>query len=320
MLELLLALAVGPEALAGQAAEKGHVIVEPDWAVKPDYHTFMRYYPAGAALYAVPARVVVDCEITAQGATADCKVVSEDPPEVGFGEASLMVARHFRFKPKTIDGRPVGGAHVKVPVNFEMEKSTPEDVRWAQRCAGWGQSTYEAMIPPAPAVAEWGYAYWRFKFSMHALKTGQKPSQIVQELDRTAEVVGPRRLRAADQYRDCYAEARALELAPLKLRPPVTQADLKVAEDCAGQAATLVESANAPSVATRQRYITWSSLFVTDAIALGLKPKEIDRRLEAARAAAAGVSELSLEIQACDRAAKGRNPLALPEHGAMRAG
>ncbi|MBS0298201.1 MAG: energy transducer TonB [Proteobacteria bacterium] len=318
MLELLLALVAGPETT--EAAEKGHVVVPLAWAAMPDYHTFMRYYPAGAALYAMPARVVIECEVTAQGVTADCKVVSEDPPGVGFGEASLSAARHFRFKPKTIDGRPVSDPHVTIPVNFASVKSTPEDVKWAERCAGWGQSTYEAMVPPAPAVAEWGYAYWRFKFTQHALQTGQKPSQIMQELERMSAVVGPRRLRAADQYRDCYGEARQLELAPLKLRPAVTQADLKTAEDCAGKAAALVESAEAPSPAMRQRYATWASLFVTDAIALGLKPKEIDRRLEAARTAAAGASETSDAVQACDAAAKGRNPLALPEHGAMRAG
>ena len=38
----------------------------------------------------------------------------------GFGAAAKHLAPYFRMKPKTVDGQPVEGAQVTIPIRFSM--------------------------------------------------------------------------------------------------------------------------------------------------------------------------------------------------------
>jgi protein TonB len=64
---------------------------------------------------------VLNCLLDPMGHTEDCRVIEETPQDEGFGEAALREAKAFAFKPAMVNGAPVGGVSVTVPVNFKLE-------------------------------------------------------------------------------------------------------------------------------------------------------------------------------------------------------
>lgn len=64
--------------------------------------------------------VVLDCTVRADG-RLNCTVASEDPPNWGFGEASLRVARNFKVRPQLANGVPTEGGRIRVPIRWNLE-------------------------------------------------------------------------------------------------------------------------------------------------------------------------------------------------------
>lgn len=112
-----------------------------------------RYYPDAAQRISLEGRAVISCTVTAEGLVENCEVISEDPPGFGFGAAALRLSASFRMRPQTIDGVPVGGAKVTVPLAFRLPQNTLGDgaslpgagVGWARRPS---QAQLDAMRPP----------------------------------------------------------------------------------------------------------------------------------------------------------------------------
>jgi protein TonB len=98
------------------------VITSPDWAKRPDAEALSRYYPERASRMGVSGSATISCTVTAQGTLTDCSVLSEDPPDGGFGEATLKVSKLFRMRPQTKDGAPVAGGQVRIPLRWVIPK------------------------------------------------------------------------------------------------------------------------------------------------------------------------------------------------------
>lgn len=103
-----------------QSPPRPPVITRPDWARLPDARDLERFYPPRAREQEVEGRSTIRCSVTAQGTLVDCSVVSESPDGYGFGEAAVRMSSRFRMRPRTIDGQPVEGGTVTVPIRWQL--------------------------------------------------------------------------------------------------------------------------------------------------------------------------------------------------------
>lgn len=97
------------------------VIRSPNWVSRPSAAQMERAYPVRALEEGLGGRVTIQCAVTVSGALTGCSVVSETPLGKGFGQAALRLSKYFRMSPKTVDGAPVEGALVTVPIGFSAQ-------------------------------------------------------------------------------------------------------------------------------------------------------------------------------------------------------
>ena len=129
---VLLAASAAGAAPAHPAAAAGHrpTVVDPGWAALPSGDDMANAYPPAARLAGVAGSAKIQCKVRVDGGLEHCVVLREDPPGWGFGEATLSIAPNFRMTPKIVDGVPVEGGEVVIPINWQLDnskESKPED-------------------------------------------------------------------------------------------------------------------------------------------------------------------------------------------------
>lgn len=90
----------------------------PDWLKRPTAATMRSLWPKEAYRKGLGGEAVLGCIVTVQGALRDCRVLSEDPPGMGFGAAAQVMSAQFLMKPGIKDGRPVE-TNLRFPVRFQ---------------------------------------------------------------------------------------------------------------------------------------------------------------------------------------------------------
>ena len=124
---------------------QGSVIVNPDWTVKPTADDIARYYPRLAQTIALPGRATIKCHVEVSQEVTGCSIVAEIPDGFGFGEAALAMAKVFRMRPQTVDGIPVGGASVVVPIAFGQDIDDTDEGYDTVAASGGGPTSPEAL-------------------------------------------------------------------------------------------------------------------------------------------------------------------------------
>lgn len=96
-------------------------VKDPTWITMVKPEAVLAVYPAQAAEAGVKSgRGVADCLVAPDGKLTDCKVAREKPANLGFGASAVAIAPLMQMNPWTDKGRPVAGARIKLPIDFNL--------------------------------------------------------------------------------------------------------------------------------------------------------------------------------------------------------
>lgn len=100
------------------------VIGKPRWMAVPQINDLVAVLPPAAkAAKVYSARVVMECQVVAEGQVDGCKVLSQEPAGLGYDQAALMLSKYFRLAVWTEEGLPTVGGSVRIPLRFDLESA-----------------------------------------------------------------------------------------------------------------------------------------------------------------------------------------------------
>lgn len=94
-------------------------VTKATWANQPALEDFQATFPMSAN-GVNHVRVVLGCTVASDGELNGCAVNSEDPAGQGYGAGALALAPKFRLEPWGPDGQPMVGAHINLPIRYEL--------------------------------------------------------------------------------------------------------------------------------------------------------------------------------------------------------
>jgi TonB family protein len=115
----LLGVAGAGLAWAAQPAPPPHIIQKPDWVRRPTAENVKAIYPADALRQRMEGSALIACRVSLAGSLEGCKVVNEAPAGQAFGKAALDLTPMFQMRPQLVDGKPVAGGVVRIPIRFK---------------------------------------------------------------------------------------------------------------------------------------------------------------------------------------------------------
>lgn len=176
---LILAIVFAASAQAGPRK----VIEKPDWIEKPTGDQLAKHYPKRAEADGVSGSAKITCTVTVEGRLTACKIRRETPKGYGFGEAALALSSLFLMSPKRINGEPVSGGEVTVPVLFSNpEYLLGDDAMVLTRVGVAGPQNNGSTVPCADGYGE---------CHMHNFLWADQPSgQLTKKLLRNAPAEG----------------------------------------------------------------------------------------------------------------------------------
>lgn len=100
------------------------VIGKPKWSRVPAVNDLAAVMPSEARKAKVyKSRVVMTCKVVADGAVEGCRVDSEDPAGLGYGQAALKLTPYFGLAVWSDEGLPTIGGSVTIPLRFDLESA-----------------------------------------------------------------------------------------------------------------------------------------------------------------------------------------------------
>lgn len=172
MLSLMIAAAL--QAAAPSAAPQS-IVTTPDWVRRPTGDDIGRVYPNEALKRGLAGRVAISCQVTAEGELTGCQVVEESPVDLGFGEAALKLAPLFRMRPMTVDGKPVSGGTVRIPMRLTVD-GRQDHLSALYAC--YGETAAAAERDPANVEAGRAFGFFAAQVGMRVAESKFTPQAL----------------------------------------------------------------------------------------------------------------------------------------------
>lgn len=175
------------------------------------------YYPTRAQFEGVEGRAVIGCQVGADGALAGCTVVSETPPDYGFGTAVLSMAGLFHVNMRTA----TAGTNIRLPLTFHVSEgetpTVPRPVGSVLDPAWTAQPSAADLAAGAPASREGGRAIMDCVFTAEGTLSN---CAVVSQLPVTGGF-GDAAVAVAPRYRVAPVGADGVAVAGKPVRVPV---------------------------------------------------------------------------------------------------
>lgn len=88
-------------------------------------------------------------------------MVSETPPDYGFGQAALRLSQTFQMQPKIADGTPVAGGTVRIPIVFRVPEDAPVERKASASWLKTGIAIELIIIGLLARLIRWRRSGWR---------------------------------------------------------------------------------------------------------------------------------------------------------------